>query len=116
MKSVKYVPSACKGESKKIDGYLVLKVPNLDEHLNISELRGARMDSDGNISAEKIPVITVLRQTLKIIKPFFLEVALTKADGSVVSSFDEMSEDPDCHPIMIEVASKYVSGFQLGNA
>jgi hypothetical protein len=115
MKTLKFIPSAVSAEGATLTGHLILKVPNLSEKLDIEAVRGSSLDGDGNVTTEKIPVVKILKDVLKLVQPFFIEVQITKADKTEHKSYDDLSDDPDCHGILIEVATKYMSGFKVGN-
>jgi hypothetical protein len=51
---------------------------------------------------------------VKISKKFYQEVSLKSADEEV-KSFDEMQYVEDLHQVLIEVATKMMNGFKLGN-
>jgi hypothetical protein len=116
MKTFKFVPSLCKGEDKKLNGYLMLKVPNFSERMDLQDMRSSQSIEDGKIVQEKIPVMQMIRKIVAYLKPFFIEIKLSSLDGSkVIASYDEMTEDENCHGILIEIAGQYATGLPLGN-
>lgn len=118
---INFEPSVCR--EKTVDGQLVnntfeghirLKVPTFDERYQFTEDCGMVVADDGGIE-RKASNFTIMRNMVKLSQKFYVSVEMKKlADGSVYTSFDELSADPDCDGILLEVAREVRSGFRPG--
>lgn len=116
MRSVKYVPSLCKGEDKIFDGSVEIRLPTFDEKFEYFESLGADVDESGSVDKlSNTSKIKKIRSLVGVSKPHYLAVDLKKlSSGEEFKSFDDLTTEPDAHPILIEVATHLLSGFDLG--
>jgi hypothetical protein len=115
--TIQFVPEVCKSEGDKaasFEGHVVIQCPDFDQRYGLIEKAGFEMDADGKMlsGAKQLPAI---RKAVKIVKEMDLikEVALKKlADASEFKSFEDLTFDPDCDPILIELAMQVMNGFR----
>lgn len=117
MKSVKYVPSQCKGDAPEFSGEVEIRLPTFDEKYEYFEASGVEVNEKGEMDIKStMTKIKLMRGIVKMSAKHYLSVSLKKnATGEEYKSFEDMSVDPDCHPIMIEVGTQLLNGFKLGN-
>lgn len=116
MKSVKYIPEACKGEKPEFSGEVVVRPPSFDEKYEYLETSGLDLDDSGNVHMPSgMGKIKLMRNLVKLSQKNYVSVSLkNNATGEEYKSFEDLSSDPDCHNIMVEVASQMLNGFKLG--
>jgi len=111
MKTFKFVPSICKKEGSTWEGYVVIKAFSFDEKFEFLQSLDLNSESEavkGNIERT--------RQMVKLSEKFYVEVSLKNlATEEVVNSFDDMSYCEDLHETLIEVGTKLLTGFKVGN-
>jgi hypothetical protein len=111
---VSYIPKVCKDEDATFSGSIKLKVPGFDERYQFMEDSGIDVGDDGGIQ-KKSGNFAILRKMVKGSQKFYVGVELKKlSDGKEYKSFEELCEDPDCDPILIEIAGQIRSGFNPG--
>ena len=116
MKTVKYVPEACKGENPQFSGDVEIVLPTFDEKYEYFEQSGLEVNDAGEIqSANTLTKLKAMRNLVKMSQKHYKTVSLKKISGEDIKSYDDMQYDSDCHPIMIDVATKLLNGFKLGN-
>lgn len=117
MKTVKYVPSVCKGDNPTFSGFIELRLPTFDEKYEYLETSGISVGESGEInSGNTISQMAVIRKFVKQSAKHYQSVSLKKiATEEAFESFDDMQYDSDCHQILIEVATQLINGFKLGN-
>lgn len=118
MKTVKYVPKDAKGDEKKFEGHVELRMPLFEERLELVEKMGLETDDDGKVkfSEEKKSKISFLVGLLKAARPFYVSVNLKRlSDGAVFESYEDLSSDSDCQGIITEVAGVVMNGLKVGN-
>jgi hypothetical protein len=117
VRSIKYVPEACKGESPKFSGEVELRVPSYDEKLEMFELSGMEFNSNGKVELSSTSCnIKILRAMIKHSEKFYQSVSLKKlSSGQELKSFEDLQYDSDGPSVLIEIASSLGKGFDLGN-
>lgn len=115
MKSIKIVPKICSGDDAKWQGYVVVKALSFDDRYEMFESLNIKMSEDGSVELSKLDQIKTIREMVKLSKKLYLEVDLKSIEGEEVKSFDDMQYVEDLHAVMIEVATKMMSGFKVGN-
>jgi len=116
---IKFIPSICKGKSPKYSGHVMVKMPTFDERYRFMGSCGFKMDQgeDGKfmVSGDPMSNIESLRQLVLSSKDFYAEVHIKRnTDGELIESFDMLQLDPDCDPLLIEVATGLMTGFRAG--
>lgn len=116
MRTVKYVPEACKGEEKVFEGNLEIRLPTFDEKFEYLESLGMNLDDAEDLTkVSKLALLKSIRAMVRLSKPHYVAVNLKKIQsGEVYKTYDDLSTDPDAHGILTEVASKMLEGFSLG--
>jgi len=116
MKTVKFVPSQCQGETPTFEGFIEMRMPTFDEKFGILEDIELKMtDGEVDVSNSQSNMKT-LRKAVKLSQGFYKMVALKHIKtGEEYKSFDEMTCDEKCHPILIEVGMALLGGFKMGN-
>ncbi len=113
MKEVKFVPSMCL-EGNDFSGHVIVKVPGFDERYEMLDQIGLKIGTDGTMSADDMNGIGAIRKLVSYSQKFYREVLIKHKDGREFSSFEDLSLDPECDAILIEVASKLRNGFHVG--
>lgn len=113
MKEVKFVPTMCL-EGGDFSGHIMLKVPGFDERYEMLDQIGLKIDADGSMSAADMNGIGAIRKLVQFSQKFYKEISIEHKDGRKFESFDDLSLDPECDAILIEVAGKLRNGFRVG--
>lgn len=118
MKTVKYVPAACKGEEATFEGHLELRPVTFDEKYSYIEDLGLQMDDTGKVElGDTLNRMRLMRKMAAISKSHYVAVSLKKkSNGETYENFDELSSDNDAHGIIMEVGNLMLEGFSLGKA
>lgn len=112
---LEYVPKACRGDKAKFQGSILLRVPTFDEKYQYIEESGFELEDDGTVRAS-IKQIGALRKIAKLAEKHCLKVTLEKLDDKKkISSYQEMTEDPDCEALILELATGLLNQFKPGN-
>ncbi len=115
MKTIKFVPEVCKGEAATFDGYIDFAALSFDQRCEYLEKVGTKVGEDGKLESVS-DRIALMRSLVATSKAHYLVVDLTKkSTGEVYKSFDDMTYDPDCYPILNEVAMLLIQGLSMGN-
>lgn len=117
MKTVKFIPSICKGENAKWVGHVVMRVPSFDEKFAYIEELGMSEDEEGNAATKSSgQKLKYVRSIVSLSAKHYVEVDLKSSDGSIeVKSFEDMQYEEDLHAALIEVGSCLINGFKVGN-
>lgn len=115
MKTIKIVPSICKGKAAKWEGSVTLRLPSFDEKFEYIERLSMEVDGEGNIQASQAKQIASVREMVKISQKHYESVDLKSKDGEHVTSFDDMQYVEDLHAALIEIAGMMLNGFKVGN-
>lgn len=113
MKTFEYVPTLAKGDTPTFEGSVLLKTPSFDDRFRFVEECGFETTVEGVIDSSQ-KQIKPMRTMVKISEEFYKKVSLKKlSDGTVYKSFDDLSFDPECTMILIEIASTLMGGKSL---
>jgi hypothetical protein len=117
MKTFDVVPSVCKEENSKWEGKVTLRKFSFDEKFQFIQGMDVDIKDDGEVESYKtMQQIDRIRKMVSMSAKFYVAVDLkNKETGDVVNSFEDMSYEDDLHNAMIEIASKLVEGFKVGN-
>lgn len=134
MKTIEFVPTICTNHQAKdaegklllvdgqpvdvaatFEGSITLRLPDFDERYQVLEDMGLQADGSGQVKSVEINVFKTLRRMVEVSKAFYVEVKLKRiSDGAEFKSFTDLSVDPDCDGIILEVAKSLRSGFRPG--
>jgi hypothetical protein len=116
MKTIKIVPTVCKGDNATWEGGVTLRLPTFDEKFDYIERLQVTVSDDGTVEGNQVQRLKSVREMVKISKDHYQEVNLkSKKTGEEVKSFDEMQYVEDLHPTMVEIAGMLLNGFKVGN-
>lgn len=107
-----YTPKACSAEGSHITGMVVLNTPTILEKYELCEALGINVDDSGNVDLGKLGKISLLKQLIISSQKHYKQIKLVKKDGSKVESWDDLIADPDCEPVVLEVATSLLNGFR----
>lgn len=110
MREYIYEPKYKEGEEKKFEGFIKLKLPNIEERWSFKEILVSGLDEKGGgktIYESASDMVKVISQSER----FYKEVAIKKIDGTEYKSFEDLSYDSECEQILSEVASLFLYGF-----
>lgn len=124
MREFKFIPKECADHTvkkdgepdsvvpKSFEGHIMLKVPTTPERYEYLENVGVTVNEDGQ-SVDVTSKIQRAKKTIEISEKFYLVVQLKKLDGDIeYKSFEDLSYDPDCVPILNDVASLLMEGIR----
>jgi hypothetical protein len=116
MRSIKYIPEICKGESPKFSGDITVKAFTFDEKFEYIQSLDVDVSSDGSVNVGNSNNIEKTRRMVKLSQKYYISVDLkNNATGEEIKSFEDMSYCEELHECLIEIAAKMLSGFKLGN-
>jgi len=128
-KEVKFIPSVCKVTTDDdtheviqptFKGHIILRKLTLDEKFAFMENSGVEIGEEDGKNVVNVPkgskAFASTRALVSGSKKHYVEVDLTRlADGEHFASVEDLEVEHDCHPIMVEVANRLVSGFTIGS-
>lgn len=107
----KVIPDAAKGEKAKFDGYIELTAPTFDQRYRYIEACGFETDEKNEIVVN-MKQLGAIRKMVSQSEQHYKTVKLTKKkNGQEYKSFNDLAVDPDCDPILLEVAGIVMRGF-----
>lgn len=110
-----FTPSECKGDDRKFEGTITLKVLSTPEKFRLMSKCEFEIGDDG-ISKKSMKQLNAIADLIDATKPYYLKVNIKKVDGSKeYNSFEDMEYCEDCSTILIETSSKFLNGFKVGN-
>jgi hypothetical protein len=112
---VEFIPSVCKDSEEakaSFSGSVKVQVPSFDERYQFIEDCGIDVADDGGVS-RKGSNFSIIRNMVKASEKFYKGVEMKRlSDGKEFKSFADLSMDPDCDSILIEVAKEIRNGFR----
>lgn len=112
---IDYIPTQCKGEDKKFEGTVKIKLPSFDQKYLYMEQSGFSVNEKGEFESG-IKQIPAIRKMVSFAKDHIVSVSLKKIPSGVqFKAYDEMIYDGDCDSILIEIAMQLMNGFKVGN-
>jgi len=116
MKTIKIVPTVCKGDNATWEGSVTLRLPTFDEKFDYIERLQVTVSEDGTVEGNQVQKLKSVREMVKISKDHYQEVNLKrKKTGEDVKSFEEMQYIEELHGTMVEIAGMLLNGFKVGN-
>lgn len=116
MKTVTFVPSACRGESPTLTGELVLRVPTFSEKMRYMKDMG--VDFSNKAELESLGVgrnLELISKLVDLSAAHYVSVSLKKLNGEEIKSYEAMQDEEECHPVLSEIGGMLIGGFKLGN-
>ena len=116
---MKFIPEACTGETALFEGYFEVKSPNFEQRYQYMDDSGFDLTQKEGQELSKEQTREQMRSLRKLVsysKDHVEEIHLKrKSDNKEFKSFDDLSNDPSCDALLIELGTKMVTGFDLGN-
>ena len=110
--NINFVPTACLVDDPKITGSLIIRLPSAEERCDI--IAESNMDLEA-MKSNEISFYKSLSSVIKKVYDHIVKVDLKRPGSDKVLTVEEMKYDPDCFPILAELANKMlVGGFVLG--
>lgn len=107
----KIIPELCKQLDSDYEGYVVMRMPDYDERIELSESCSvAREDGDEEVPQTRVEKLKFMRNLVKRLPEFIVELKITrKSDGYVFDSIDgPMKYDSDMASVISELAGTLV--------
>lgn len=116
MKTVSFVPTICQGENPKMTGSVVLRVPTFNEKMRYMREPGFDISEKGEIDmGPAMKRLEFIARFVELSEAHYVSVSLKKSDGQEIKSYQEMQDDDECHPILMEIGGLLLGGFKMGN-
>lgn len=117
MKTFEFTPTACRDSAEgegasasPFKGTITLRRPTFDERFAIAEEVGLEYDENGSVKNTSNQ-LAILRKMVRFSEKFYEKVSIERRDGSEkFASFEDLSIEPDCGPILIEAAGALFNG------
>jgi hypothetical protein len=114
MEAVKYVPSRCEGKDSKYSGHIMLVPPGICERYEyLDAIEEHDLDKEDEEDKKKLyrSNMKKIRLSIELSKKHYTSVHIKrKSDGFKYESFDDLSRDPECDGILIEIGGKITAG------
>lgn len=115
MREIKFTPKVCTQEAPEFSGSVTMKVPMFDERYEVLDQMGIVIDAQtGEAKMLDGSSFTSIRKMVKASIPFYKAVELKHVDGREFKSVEDLLADPDCDPVLIDVAMAISRGFRPG--
>ena len=109
---MKYVPRATKVDGAKVKGDVTLRLPTILEKYSYFEQFGLKIDAKGSVDMEGLDLVRVMIHLIKASEKHYQAINLVKGGSQPITTWDALISDPDCEPIVQEVANSLVNGFE----
>lgn len=110
----KFTPLCCQGDDKTYEGHIVLRVPSIDERLDLMSRIGVEINKDGEIELPKAQLL-MSKNLISESWKFYEEVKLKCiADGQEFGSVDDLKFYPQLTSIATEVSRLLLNGIRPG--
>lgn len=107
-----YNPKVCKVPDAKVTGSVTLKVPSVIQKYDYMDKCGIDVNTEGEVDMAKMNTIRFIKTLVELSEDHYVKIDLKKKSGESVDSWDKLIHDHDCEPIVNEVATALISGFQ----
>ena len=108
-----YKPKACQGDDAKVIGQLTIRVPSVVQKYDYMDKCGIEVGMDGQVDMAKMNTIRFIKTLIELSEDHYVSIELKKkVGGATVTTWDELIHDPDCEPVVNEVATALISGFR----
>lgn len=109
-----FIPTACK-EGGSFEGSITLKMMPYAERLRTIARCKFELTAEG-LKEKKSESLEAIASLIEAVSKYIVKVEIKHIEsGKVFSSYDEMSFDPICDEILMELGMQFMSGFKLGN-
>lgn len=127
MAEVKFIPKVCTDQTDektgevikaRFTGHVILRKPTFDEKYGYLQESGLTLGEDGKPQeiSGSMERISFIRKVVALSKKHYLSVCLERiSDGAKIESLDDLETAGDCDDILIEIGTKILSGFAVGN-
>lgn len=116
MKTIKIVPTVCKGDDATWEGSVTLRMPTFDEKFDYLEKIQISVNEDGTVEGSQNQKLKSIREMVKLSKDHYMEIDLkSKSTKEEIKSFDDMQYVDELHSALVEIAGMMLNGFKLGN-
>jgi len=110
---LEYTPKACQGNDAKVLGSITLKIPSVIQKYDYMDKCGIDVNAEGEVDMAKLNTIRFIKTLVELSEDHYVKIDLKKkVGGAQVTSWDELIHDPDCEPIVNEIATALISGFR----
>lgn len=110
---VNYTPKSCQEAGAKVTGTLTLKVPSVIQKYDYMDKCGIEVSAENaEVDIAKLNTLRFLRTLVELSEDHYVKIDLKKKSGEAVGTWEQLIHDPDCAPIVNEVATALISGFQ----
>jgi len=107
-----YKPRACQEAEAKVTGQLTIRVPSVVQKYDYMDKCGIEVGIDGQVDMAKMNTIRFIKTLIELSEDHYVAIDLKKVNGATVTTWDELIHDPDCEPVVNEVATALISGFR----
>jgi len=109
---IEYTPSLAKGKDAKFKGCVTLKAPTIVERYSYVDQCGFKVTESGEVD-QSLANVSAMGKMIEISKPHYKKVALTHLkSGREYKNFDDLSLDPECDGILVDVAGTVMNGLR----
>ena len=110
---LEYTPKATQVEGAKVTGTIKVKLPSVIEKYDYMDKCGIDVSAEGEVDMAKMNTIRFIKTLVELSEDHYAEIKLKKVDGgAAVTTWDDLIHDPDCEPIVNEVATALIGGFK----
>jgi hypothetical protein len=114
MHTIDFIPEACKGDSAKFEGSVVLRAPTMAERAKYRFMAFSKLKGDPfgeQTTADKLEQVVAMAEVCEVTKDHIKEIHIRrKSDGYEFKNYEELSCDYECEAILIEIATQMVKG------
>ena len=113
MKTAIVIPKACLEKNSDYEGKIEIRPPLAEERFEYFDLVGVEFNANSEIEVKDKNPIHVLKVLMPKLKDHLVVIDIKrKSDKEVLSSYDDLSQDPGCMAILSELAMMLLSGFK----
>lgn len=110
------IPKEASGDDKKFEGNVTLKVLSVPQKMRLMSKINIEIGEDG-VAKKDMKQLAAIADIIDEVKPFVIGVNLKNiGSGKEYKSFSDLEYSDECMNILMEIASKFMTGFNLGNA
>lgn len=120
--NIGFVPSVCKGDNATFKGSIIIRVPTFFEKMEYQEKADLnfaafeKLSQEGLTQSEKLDIMKSISPSIRKLAEMsvkhYVKIDLERvSDGKKFSSFEDMSYEPDCGEIIMEVANGLLTQF-----
>lgn len=92
-------------------GEIILRRPNHNERQDFVDTLNLKINEEGDVDVSAMEPLKMVRSMVNISEKFYAKVDLTRIDdGERFESFEDLSFDAECDPILMDVATALMNG------